>query len=276
MIAYTQMNERDYIESGWCPQFSAKQAIFDDLRELFARSLGQSWPTMASLNTLIPAAAKTTSGQKISFVAQAGKMTALEYEQQIWRSGGIPTRAGEWHDLFNALMWCLFPRSKACLNALHISSTDGNPGTQRSRLRDALTLIDECGIVIPSCYSGPRDANIKHDWRQLFVTTRDHWRLDRRAMIIGHGLYQQCLRPYLGLTAKALYVKVEPEFFDCALSDQYRQVDDLLQAELQRRGPALRSGDLLAFPLLGVPGWHPENHDPQFYERQDYFRPPKR
>lgn len=270
------MNECNHSESDWFPEFSSQQAIFKDLRTLFTARFGKTWPSMASLNELLPAGAQTTSGRKISFVCQPGKLTALEYEQQIWSSGQVPTRVGEWHDLFNALMWSLFPQSKARLNALHMTTSDPRRGEQRSSLRDALTLIDECGIIIASGCSEPEDANIEHDWQRLFVASRKQWFVNRRPLIIGHGLYQQCLRPYLGLTAKALYVKVEPEFFQFTLANQYRHVDDLLQAMLHRRGLSLRPHDLQAFPLLGVPGWHPANQDSRFYDRQDYFRPRRR
>ena len=270
------MNEPAKNESGWCPEFNPQLAIFDDLRALYTASFGKDWPSLARLNRLLPPDAHTISGRIISFVRQAGKMTALEYEQQIWRSGRVPTRAGKWHDLFNALMWSLFPRSKARLNAMHVTGTDHNSSGQRSPLRDALTLIDECGIVIASSSSEPENANLKHDWQSLFVATRDQWFVNRRPLIVGHGLYQQCLQPYLGLTAKALYVEVEAGFFESGLADQYRHIDDLLQDLLQQRGLALRPSDLLAFPLLGVPGWHSENQLPRFYRQTDYFRPRKR
>ena len=29
-------------------------------------------------------------------------------------------RADNWHDLFNVLVWCTFPRAKAALNACHV------------------------------------------------------------------------------------------------------------------------------------------------------------
>jgi len=31
--------------------------------------------------------------------------------------------------------------------------------------------------------------------------------------------------------------------------------------------------DLSPFPLLGLPGWHPDNEQENFYENKDYFRP---
>jgi hypothetical protein len=256
----------------WCPEFNPQQAIFNDLRALFSSDFDLSWPQIANLNALLPAGTQTVSAHEISFVSQTGKMTALEYEQQIWFSGRVPTRVGAWHDLFNALMWSLFPRGKARLNALHLSCEQTGAGGSRSRLRDALTLIDECGIIIASCDPRARQANAEHDWQQLFVAKRDRWFGNYQPLIIGHGLYQQCLSPYLGLTAKAIYLTVEPGFFKLALVDQYRLIDGLLDRELLQLGQTLTPVELLAFPILGVPGWHPDNQDPKFYDHKGYFR----
>jgi len=41
----------------------------------------------------------------------------LHYEERIARKGAIATRAENWHDLFNALIWLRYPSLKRALNA---------------------------------------------------------------------------------------------------------------------------------------------------------------
>src|SRR5438132_3342569 len=41
------------------------------------------------------------------------------YEVRIAETGEVETRARNWHDLFNALVWVSFPAAKARINAQH-------------------------------------------------------------------------------------------------------------------------------------------------------------
>jgi len=77
------------------------------------------------------------------------------YDGSIAARGEVPTRETDWHDLFNALVFASFPRSKRALHARQFAQlrqrvTEGArrlPGT-RSREQDALTLFDEGGTFI--------------------------------------------------------------------------------------------------------------------------------
>jgi hypothetical protein len=268
------IDRRDIDDRGHqAPVLELEHAIFGDLRRSFGALLARNWPDHEALNAMLPAGSRTVSGYPVRFIGQAGKMTAVDYEQQIWDSGRVPTRAGQWHDLFNAMIWSLFPNSKARLNALHVQAIIQDPDGPRSRLRDALTLIDECGIIIASRDATARHANLKHDWNTLFLNDRERWFVDRQPLIFGHGLYEQCLRPYLGLTAKSLHLTVSDEFFGLSLERQYQQLDQQLAQWLKSAGMAMTPADLMAFPLLGVPGWHHDNEDPGFYQNSGYFRP---
>ncbi|CAM5212301.1 hypothetical protein ALON55S_02729 [Alishewanella longhuensis] len=88
-----------------------------------------------------------------------------------------PTRAENWHDFFGALIWCLFPKTKALLNQLHMAEIAEHGQQQRSKLRNKLTLLDECGVLV--CLEPEQLAHAEllrqHQWQQSFVTKRSDW-----------------------------------------------------------------------------------------------------
>jgi hypothetical protein len=88
-------------------------------------------------------AIRNENGQPIRFV-DARTIGPSSYEGHIWASGQVPTRcdtAGAWHDLFNALVWLSFPRTKARLNRLQaeVIAHEGIRGT-RGGLRPSVEV----------------------------------------------------------------------------------------------------------------------------------------
>ncbi len=72
------------------------------------------------------------------------------FEGLIYTQGVLKTRPGHWHDLFHALVWLRFPKTKAILNKLQYMAQKGRferGEAQRTPLENALTLFDEGGIV---------------------------------------------------------------------------------------------------------------------------------
>lgn len=77
------------------------------------------------------------------------------YDARITCAGEVPCLNQSYHDLFNAMMFKAFPRSKRALHARQYEAlrrwvkegTTGLPG-QRTREQDALTLFDEGGSVV--------------------------------------------------------------------------------------------------------------------------------
>lgn len=83
------------------------------------------------------------------------------YDARITR-GEVPTRARNWHDFLNALVWATFPKSKRALHArqhhalqawARASATlDGDRVARlpnaRTRELDALALVDEGGVLV--------------------------------------------------------------------------------------------------------------------------------
>jgi hypothetical protein len=87
------------------------------------------------------------------------------YDARITLDRQVPTRAGCWHDLMNALVWGTFPRAKRALHARQHRSigrriSDGArqlPGARTPEL-DALALLDEGGVVVRSASTGGATA----------------------------------------------------------------------------------------------------------------------
>ena len=82
--------------------------------------------------------------------ARAGRRAArISYDASICDALTVPTRARSWHDLFNALVWGTFPRTKSALHRRQhdARSASAEPG-RRTREQDALALLDEGGVAL--------------------------------------------------------------------------------------------------------------------------------
>lgn len=92
---------------------------------------------------------------------RAAREPSAMYDARIVNEGVVPTRAGSWHDLMNALVWATFPRAKRALHARqHLLVVPAKPGEslRRPRELDALALVDEGGVVL----SGGRQLVFGH------------------------------------------------------------------------------------------------------------------
>ena len=86
------------------------------------------------------------------------------YDGSITRRGVVPTREGSMHDLMNAVIWSVYPRTKRAIHARQDAALarEVNAGQtalpgRRSRLRDRLSMLDEGGVVV---WARRRDAGI--------------------------------------------------------------------------------------------------------------------
>ena len=94
--------------------------------------------------------------------------------------------------------------------------------------------------------------------------------------LLGHGLYEKALQPYVGMTGQGLLIKVEQAFFSWPLARQLAHLDSLLADYLAAPEHCRSTRDLSPLPLLGVPGWTADNDNPTYYDNTDYFRPGRR
>lgn len=197
------------------------------------------------------------------------------YEMHIGATGEVPTRARNWHDWFNALAWLAWPRAKAALNRRHVRAI-ARGEAKRGPLRDAATLLDECGVIV--AVADPRLGQLLDNmrWRELFIESRDDWGRRIAARTLGHALMETGLAPHLGWCGKALIVEVGEDFFRLDGDGQTALLDAELAARLDDDGFLASPRALCPLPLLGIPGWWPDNEDPAFYDNADYFRPTRR
>jgi hypothetical protein len=205
------------------------------------------------------------SGKPLRFVAPSVAQGSYgDYEMRVFESGRVETRPGNRHDLFNALAWLAFPKTKAALNARHAREIPRERG-RRGRLRDLLTLLDEGGAIV-SCADESLAAMLRgHRWRELFWDNRERVRTALRVQVLGHAVLEQALEPRPGITCKALLVAPGSP----AGLDADRQAAAWLAALPGDAAPR----DLPPLPVFGLPGWCAENEHAAFYDDQRYFRP---
>jgi hypothetical protein len=258
----------------WTTEFCQQTGSFAHLNALFDFCHWSQWPDIATFNQLLPAGVKSRSGKAVSFKPQGEHFdfAGRYYEQVIYETGQVPTRLNGWHDLFGALIWCLLPKTKAMLNWLHYEDIEANGQQTRTARRNAITLLDECGVIVAVANAEFKSRLRDHRWHWSFVEQRDQWGQTISPFIVGHANYEMLTKPYIGLTGKALFIDVDVGFFSLSLTEQYRVLDDLLVDFISTEDGLKDNSQLSPLPLLGVPGWYEANNTPAFYDNTDYFR----
>jgi Protein of unknown function (DUF3025) len=263
--------------SPWCQAFSEELAFFQ--QELGHVELLQALTDSASGRQL-----RNANGQPISFVDSTLVSADLAradtaYESWIFKTGQIPTRAvseAGWHDLFNALVWLAFPKSKALLNRLQADAIarDG-VGMQRGSLRDAITLLDESAILLASSAPELVQALKEHRWSDALYTHRAQWGKSIQASLFGHAVLQKLVDPYKSLCAHSYVLEVDPSYFSLAPEAQRAVLDRKLvsQLELDHAAGRLANKPFSPLPVLGIPNWSVENKHASFYLDSTVFRP---
>jgi hypothetical protein len=221
-------------------------------------------PALAA--ALAAAGVSNQAGQPLCLVPPAPD--GPEYEERIGTTGEVETRDGNWHDACNALAWLAFPRSKAALNAAHRAAR--LPG-ERGPRRDALTHLDECGIIVLAEDEALLDLVRGFRWRELFWQRRAAVETRMRFLVLGHATADQLRAPFRGLTAKAVLYLVPPGLAALAPQSLFEE-GDLRLADHLRCGFPARPRDLHPLPLLGIPGLVVANGDPAYYEDAFQFR----
>jgi Protein of unknown function (DUF3025) len=108
------------------------------------------WPDDEDWSAAALARGVTNSaGLPLRFVAPSmPPPAAIDFERRIATGGEVETRPACWHDAFHACAWLCFPRTKARINALHLSEGLDHTPNRRSVLRNVLTLFDEGGLIV--------------------------------------------------------------------------------------------------------------------------------
>ena len=219
---------------------------------------GAEWPSIPALDAALSIAGKQLVEQDAGLLADG-----LHYEQRV-AGGRIATRASNWHDLFNALVWARYPSIKHALNARQCADIAKVGPRRRTTAQQALTQFDESGLVVRVTDASLVAAWDAHDWQGLFVENAQAWQRGEIAVAaaFGHALLEPVLVRDRLLVGKCLVVMADAD--DLALG---------IAAEAIHAGRILNAAaELRPLPLAGIAGWHCPQ-DAQFRARQDYFRP---
>jgi len=259
--------------TGWDRDPLIRSPWFASVRAQLERLPADRFPDLEHLNALArERGVRSGGGAALEFVAPAGAAgSARHYEERIFRTGEVATRAGSRHDLFNALAWLAFPRTKAVLNRLHHAELGRRgDGPARGTARDLATLFDEGGIVVACADPALAALLAGFRWKRLFWDERAEVARSMRFLVFGHAILEHALAPFKGVTAKALVLAAGREALgDAALVDR---TDAQAAAHFARRDSVASTRALQPLPVLGIPGWTPENDDPAYYDDAAVFR----
>lgn len=259
----------------WNPAFATVSPVFGQLHQPERWQGFAHWPDVTQLNGVLPAGLRNANGVPVQFVTQDNTLPFphLYYEERSYHYGLVATRPCNWHDFFNALVWRQYPLAKVAINALHCRDREVQP-QYRTPQRDALTLLDESGVILVASDANLLDAVQDFDWQRVFVAAQAAWGRQLACFAFGHALLEKFLTPYVGLTAHAVLVEVADTFFMRTRAEQQALLDDRL-AKALTAGGLVTPRTLNPFPVLGVPGWWPLQ-TPAFYADTQYFRPRNR
>jgi hypothetical protein len=267
----------------WDPDFLERTPLFEPLRPN-APAFGPGWPSLADWQQAFDARrppVRNRRGARLRPVPPGRKAAALEemYEARIHLAGELPLRPRDWHDCFNALVWLAFPLAKAALSARHYDAlreqrAAGRPN--RVPVQDALTLFDESGVVAAYCDEDLARKMRAFCWKELFWTHRDRLPGGMRFALFGHALCEKALQPFLGITGRAILLKVPPELVAAPVEALLPVLDSRIAEHIADPRRLLATRDLEVLPILGVPGWCADNEREAFYDNVDYFRPGRR
>lgn len=232
----------------------------------------KNWPTISEYHQLFK-----KYKLDITPVKQATTISSFEdqYEPRVFLKKELQTRTQNWHDFFNALIWLKFPETKRTLNNLHFSQAKNrNKGTNRSMLENRITQFDECGAVIISKSQILLDMIRQHKWQELFIENREAFNSDLHCIVFGHAIFEKALSPYIGMTCHCLLLH-EDELQKKPSVENTQGINiealDLQIAEIWLNKIAHNPGRFHAFPILGIPGYWPDQKS-EFYENKQYFR----
>jgi hypothetical protein len=248
------------------------QAPFDQLQAFEALLAGADFPSIDLLDAALAASAPPRA---LRFVRQDQALfrDRLHFEQRIAELGAIAVRPSNWHDLFNALMWLRHPRLKLALNALQVADLATQGRGNRTRRQQALTHVDEAGVLVACEDTGLFAALDAHDWHELFVERRAQWGRQVVVHVFGHALFDLMRAPHQTLSGKALLFSAPAGFCALPFADRARVLDAAAAAAVFAGLLGADPAAMPSLPLSGIPGWRAGNDDPLFVRTAECFRP---
>jgi hypothetical protein len=251
----------------WLPSWLQISNLFQPLE--FAGhyfKLFQDWPSLKDLNQW------NKQQNTIEFVRQLPKKQVVastnQYEAMIYLKQQVQTRTQNWHDFFNAVIWRIFPKTKQQINYhqhLTLNYRHQNKIQQRLPIENFLTHFDECGLIILSTNTRWFNLIRSHAWEEIFWHKRSALQQEVRFITFGHSIYEKGIKPYLGLTAKAVFINLP-------VDSPLDYIDYTLGNLLKNNNSPIYQQKLQPVPLLGIPGWYSDNQKQSFYNNTKYFR----
>jgi hypothetical protein len=253
--------------------FEPHQPYWQDYLSLLDQLTGHDFPSCSQLNALLPAGLNSKGGQAIKFV-DSNQLDNESYENRIYHTGQVSTRPDSWHDLFNALVWMRYPRIKTAMNSRHYQAGAALKSGSRGPQRDALTLFDECGVIVFSNHMEILGALAERRWSDAFLA--DAFRSSVELSVCGHAMLEKYLSPYKAMTANALLVYVNVDFMKFSRQEMLDHLDTEIARCILNNELLSSPACLSPLPLAGVPGWWPQDEqcDVLFYNDSGVFRPP--
>jgi Protein of unknown function (DUF3025) len=181
-----------------------------------------SFPSVERLNALYGKGAHVTFEEQAVVARRKRKAVFVEPYDQAIMSGRVPTRANSYHDLMNALVWSVFPKSKRALHALQArfiaeAKSQGLIG-RRLPEHDSLAILDEGGVLILSRASILTDEALE----QALASGKASFR------VFGHGILESLA---LGSPKPMVGAIVLP----CDKTGSLADADALLATRLENR-----------------------------------------
>lgn len=259
--------------AGDAPAALARRPLFDGIAPLLARFTAPGLPRLAELDALYAEATANAGLRPLRFVAAPD---GVAYEDYVARHDAVPTRPDDWHDFFNALAWCVWPRSKSACNRLHLQAAEARAAeglVGRGPLRDALTQFDECGVLVVGSDAEILQLLAEHEWEAAFWRRRRRLADSTRFLIFGHASWDQLRAPFTGLCAKVIYRQVDEGWLALPAARRQAEADAWLATHLAAVAGALTPRVLRPLPLLGIPGVTPDSEREDYYRDRRQFRP---
>lgn len=240
------------------------------LGQPMALQIVQGMPVYEALNQHLPVVLHEVG---LRFVPQNDLPAGVAYEAFIREQRCVPTR-DNLHDFFNGLIWLHWPQLKLHLNALQSAAIarDG-VGRQRGKLRDAITVLDENGAIWLAPL--PLVAALRaRQWQRLMVELRPLW-AQSCLWPVGHALLEKLVQPRKPVTAHVLCLPwdvTDAVDMDASPSMVTAALDARMAQDLLVSAEVLATKPFSPLPVLGVPGWWPQNEELSFYDDPLVFR----
>ena len=144
----------------------------------------------------------------------------------------------------------------------------------RGPARDAATIFDENAalLVVRASSEGRElvDELRAHCWEAALFEKRALFGLDAELWLFGHALMEKLVAPRKAITAHVRIVFAADDYFGLDAAARRAWLDATVAQTLHTEG--LTTAGFTPLPVLGVPGWWPDQ-DQAFYLDASVFRP---